>query len=113
MAILDVSKYFEEIASVTGEGSKRKKERLIQGLLHQATPREAKYILRILLGEMRIGAVEGVVLEAISESSSIDLDLVRRSNMLRANLGEVARIALKQGREGLEKVGIARALHAY
>jgi len=55
---------------------------------------------------MRIGAVEGVVLEAISEATGIELSLVQRSNMLLGNLGEVARVALKQGRDGLDRVGV-------
>jgi len=55
---------------------------------------------------MRIGVVEGILLEAIADASSVELDLVRRGNMLLGNLGEVARLAVTQGRTGLEKVGV-------
>ncbi len=106
LTLLEVERYFENIAAARGKGSRGKKESLVQGLMHQASPLEARYIIRILLGEMRIGAVEGVMLEAISEASSTDLDLVRRGNMLLGNLGEVARIALKHGAEGLGRIEI-------
>lgn len=58
------------------------------------------------MGEMRIGAVEGILLASISAASSILLDLLRRGNMLRGDVGEVARIALKEGRAGIEKISI-------
>jgi DNA ligase-1 len=106
LTILEVSKTFDAIAKATGPGSRAKKEALLEGLLRRATSKEAKYLLRILTGEMRIGAVEGVAMEGISEASKADLKLVQRANMLLGNLGEVAEIALAQGAEGLKRVGL-------
>jgi len=106
LTIMDVSKTFDAIAKASGTGSRAKKEALLEGLLRRTSPKEAKYLFRILTGEMRIGAVEGVVMEGISEASSADLTLVRRANMLLGNLGEVAKIALTRGTEGLTRVGL-------
>jgi len=106
LTILEVAKTFDAIARASGPGSRARKEGLVGGLLRRATPKEAKYLVRILTGEMRIGAVEGVVMEGISEASKADLTLVRRANMLLGNLGEVAGIALTQGVEGLKGVGL-------
>ena len=106
LTISGVYRKFEEIARLSGKGSRMKKESLLESLLGQATPVEAKYLTKIIFEEMQIGVVEGVMLDAIAEASSVNRDLVRRSHMFLGNLGEVARIALKQGRIGLEGIGI-------
>jgi DNA ligase-1 len=104
LTIKQVAKCFDAIASASGSGSRAKKEALIEGLLGRAEIGETAFIFRILSGEMRIGAVEGMVTEAISEASGLDLEIVQRANMLRGNLGEVAMLAMTGGEEGLSKV---------
>jgi len=106
LTISGVYRKFEEIARFSGKGSRMKKESLLESLLGQAAPVEAKYLAKIIIGEMQIGVVEGVMLDAIAEASSVNQDLVRRSHMFLGNLGEVARIALRQGQIGLEGIGI-------
>jgi DNA ligase-1 len=106
-SILTVSRYFNEISKTKGKRSRQKKHNLVRSLLNQATTLERKYLIRILMGEMRIGVVEGVTMEAIADAASVDLQLVRRGNMLLGNLGEVARLALIHGAEGLKKVNIS------
>lgn len=106
LTILEVNKYFKDISSARGSGSRRRKTDLIQRLFSQASLLEGKYLTRIIMGEMRIGAVEGVVLESISIATSTPLDLVRRGNMLLGNIGEVAKIALKEGEKGVNKISI-------
>lgn len=106
LTILGVEKYFSDIAQVTGKESRNKKKRLIRDLLNQADSLEAKYIVRVLLREMRIGVFEGIALDAISEASGIHIDLIRRGNMLLGNLGKVAEIALKRGKNGLIRIDI-------
>ena len=106
LTILGVVKIFDAIASISGPGSRTRKESLLESLFSRASTEEAQYLARLLMAEMRIGAVEGVVLEAVAEASGIDLETVRRANMLLGSLGEVAEIALSQGKEGLLKVGL-------
>lgn len=106
LTISGVYRKFEEIARFSGKGSRMKKESLLESLLGQAAPVEAKYLAKIIIGEMQIGVVEGVMLDAIAEASSVNQDLVRRSHMFLGNLGEVARIALRQEQIGLEGIGI-------
>ena len=62
--------------------------------------------MRIIFGEMRIGAVEGVVLEAIAAASNIRLDDVRRAYMLLGDLGRVAKLSLTEGFTGVQAVGV-------
>ena len=105
LTINDVAKAFNAIADASGSGSRRKKESLVEGLLGRADPAESKCLFRILGGEMRIGAVEGVVMEAISEASDTELASVQRANMLVGSLGEVAEIAMSDGEAGLKGIG--------
>jgi len=106
LTILQVYKYLEEIAAVSGKGSRKRKEALLKSLFSQASPTEAEYLTRILFGEMRIGVNEGMMLEAIAEAAEIDLRLVRRSHMMLGDLGEVAFRALKEGEAGLQRVSV-------
>jgi len=101
---LEVRRSFELIAETSGYGSREKKERLLGTLLGAATPLEAKYIVKILIGEMRTGFHEGLMELAVSKAFSISHDLVSRASMFTGDIGEVAAIARIQGREGIEKL---------
>ncbi len=106
LTILAVHRLFTEVAAVQGPRSRRRKEELIEGLLSQATPLERKYLTRLILGEMRIGVVDGVALEAAADAAAVDAGLVRRAVMLRGDLGQVAALALTQGATGLRHVRV-------
>src|SRR5947199_3843126 len=60
----------------------------------------------MLLGEMRIGVVEGVLLDAIAKASEVPRQLVRRAHMLHGDIGDVAKIAMTEGSVAIEKVGL-------
>ena len=106
VTILEVYRTFEKIANASGSGSRQRKETLLDTLLGRLSRKEADYLMRIVFGEMRIGAVEGVVLDAIAEASSINPDKVRRANMLLGSLPKVAELALTKGRPGVGAVGL-------
>lgn len=107
LTIEDVMRTFDAVAAASGAGSRVKKESLIEGLLGRAGPRESRCLFHILSGEMRIGAVEGVVMEAISKAASADSALIQRAGMLLGSLGEVAKVALTQGESGLKGVALS------
>ena len=104
LPLLEVYSTFEEIAQAVGPGSRRRKEELLASLLWRATPVEAKYVVKNVLGEMRHGASEGIVLEAIAQAAEVPRKLVQRANMLCGDLGQVASLALTQGQPGLQEV---------
>jgi DNA ligase-1 len=106
LTILEVHKYFSDIAEVSGSGSRKKKENILSTLLGQAGVLERKYLLRILFKDMRIGVVEGVMLDAIAKASSSDSEIVRKSHMFLGDLGEVARVALMHGKKGLNQISM-------
>jgi DNA ligase-1 len=106
VTILEVYRTFDKIAHASGPGSRQRKETLLNTLLSRLPRTDADYLMRILFGEMRIGAVEGVVLDAIAQAASIDSEKVRRANMLLGSLPKVAELALAGGREKIENVGV-------
>jgi len=96
LTILEVYRTFEKIARAAGAGSRQRKETLLDTLLSRLSSEERDYLMRIVFGEMRIGAVEGVVLDAIAEAASINLESIRRANMLLGSLPKVAELALTE-----------------
>lgn len=101
LTILEVRRIFEHIAEIKGQGSKDKKERLIEALLGRATPLEAKYLVKIMIGEMRTGFQEGLMEAAISRAFFVPLKEVQTASMLTSDVGEVARLCRKHGRKGI------------
>jgi DNA ligase-1 len=104
MTILEVRRNLEAIAETAGYGSRERKERILETLLGTATPLEVKYIVKVLIGEMRTGFYEGLMELAVSEAFNIPPDAVRTASMLTGDIGEVARIAKVQGKEGVLKL---------
>ena len=103
LTILGVYRAFETIAQEKGKGSRGRKEALLKSLLSQASPLEAKYLVKDILGEMRHGAGEGILIDSIAQASGTKKTLVRRANMFLGDLGEVALLALERGQAGLER----------
>jgi DNA ligase-1 len=105
LTILEVRRSLEAIADAEGQGSREKKERLITALLSQATPVEAKYLVKVFTGEMRTGFHEGLMEQAVAKAFDVPLKLVQGVSMALGDLGEVAFRAKTLGLEGLETVG--------
>lgn len=104
MTILEVRRSLEAIAETSGYGSRERKERLLETLLGGATSLEAKYIVKIMIGEMRTGFHEGLMELAVSKAFNVPHDVVRRAGMLTGDVGEVAAIAKTRGREVISKL---------
>jgi DNA ligase-1 len=106
VTILEVYDTFNKIATASGTGSKQRKENMIDVLLSRLPDVDAQCLMRIVFGEMRIGAVEGVVLDAVRGATSADPDLVRRAYMLMGDVSKVAELALTEGSEALKQIGV-------
>jgi len=104
LVIPEVYRVFEAIAETSGPGSRERKEAMLRSLLERATPLEAKYIAKDVLGEMRHGASEGLLMEAIAQAVGVKGEQVRRACFLCGDIGEVAGLALTKGEEGLKQV---------
>ena len=105
LSVADLDGMLDAVAGASGEGSTQRRLDLLGGFLAQATAAEADFVRRLLVGELRQGASEGVVVEAVARAASVPAASVRRSLMLVGDLGETAGVALSQGRPGLEAVG--------
>ena len=91
----------QRLANATGKGSAHVKERILRDLFAQGTVEEQEFLLRVLTGELRQGALEGLVTEAVGQAAGLEGEAVRRATMLAADLGRVARAALIRGAAGL------------
>jgi DNA ligase-1 len=103
----------QKLATITGEGSQEKKLSLIAGLLTFAKPKEARYIVRTILGELRIGVAEGIIRDAIVEAflpkgtekeKEASVEAIDYAWNILSDFGEVARIAKEKGVNGLKQV---------
>jgi DNA ligase-1 len=106
LRIEDVYDTLGRIAQASGSKSRDRKLSLLQTILTQASPVEAEFLTRMMLGEMRIGVVEGVLLDAIAEASGVSRELVRRANMLHGDVGDVANLAMSRGVPALERISL-------
>ncbi len=105
LTILEVRNTLETIAEIGGKGSREKKERLIETLLSQASPVEAKYLVKIFIGEMRTGFHEGLMEQALAKAFQLPLKSVQEASMIAGDIGQVAAIARMEGKEGLSNLG--------
>jgi DNA ligase-1 len=106
LTIRDVYNTLERIAQSSGSKSRDRKLSLLQTILTQASPVEAEFLTRMMLGQMRIGVVEGVLLDAVAESAGVPRDLVRRAHMLHGDIGDVAGLAMSKGAAALESISL-------
>lgn len=106
LTIKRLREILDEIASSSGEGSRKKKILLLTGLYGQATQLEAKFITRLLMNEMRLGVGEGIVRDAIAKAFGVSEEIVERAYMITNDLGKVAVAAKTSGEQGLKAMKI-------
>jgi len=96
----------DAIAREGGEGSQDRKIRLLSDLLGNATPKEAKYIVRMVVGKMRLGLADMTIVDALAATfgSKAERDRVERAYNVSSDLGEVARMIAAKGLEGLDSI---------
>jgi DNA ligase 1 len=90
VGILEVDRTFRQIAATRGPAEKAA---IVRDLLSRATPLEAKYIVKIMTGDLRIGLKESLVEEAIAKAHGSTLPEVQRANMLLGDIGGTLRLA--------------------
>ena len=106
ITIAEFDELLDRLAATSGAGSANGRGRELRDLTARATEREQGFLGRVLLGEMRTGALEGVVTDAIARAADRPGDVVRRAAMLSGDLGETARLALTGTGAELEAVGL-------
>ena len=101
LTLSDVDQCLSELLATRGSGSARRRAQLLTELFAQASAAEQEFLLRLLVGELRAGALAGVMLEAIAEAAQLTAATVRRAAMYAPDLGALARAALGGGEEAL------------
>ena len=99
LSLDDVDRAFERLASISGKGSAGERARTLRELFERATHAEQDFIRRLIAGELRQGALEGVLVEAVARAANLPSAQVRRAAMMAGDLGPVAQAALS-GNEG-------------
>jgi DNA ligase 1 len=101
LTVHDVDHAVADVAGTTGPGSVGARRDRLAELFGRATETEAGFLRRLLLGELRQGALEGVMTDAIARAAAVPVADVRRAAMLSGDLCETARLALTGGRDAL------------
>jgi DNA ligase-1 len=103
LQLLEVDRLLDELADIRGSGSSARRGAALQALFGRATRDEQEFLIRLLVGELRQGALAGVMIDAIGAVTNVPLPEVRRAAMYEGNLGAIARAGLEAGAPGLTR----------
>lgn len=103
LSIAEVDGALSGIAGIRGAGSTASRASALAGLFSRATQAEQHFLLRLLTGELRQGALAGVMVDAIALAAEVPVTQVRRAAMYSKSLGAVARAALLEGTPALSR----------
>jgi DNA ligase-1 len=101
LSLVEVDTAFARVGALSGPGSQRERRALLADLFGRATEVEQRFLRQLLTGELRQGALEGVMVDAVARAAGLPGRDVRRALMLRGELGAVATAALADGAPGL------------
>jgi ATP-dependent DNA ligase I len=106
LTVLAVDAAFSRIGAVTGKGSAAERKRLVGELFGAATEQEQYFLVRLLSGELRQGALDGVMTDAVAKAAAVPAAEVRRAVMLSGSLAVASAAALGGGSEALATFGL-------
>jgi DNA ligase-1 len=106
LTVTDLDRALDQIVATTGSGSAAGRDAILRDFLGRATPEETDFVRRLIGGELRQGALAGLMADAVARAASVPAALVRRAAMLSGDLGRVAALALTDGADGLRAVGL-------
>ena len=106
LTLLDVDRALSVVAAERGTGSTERRVSELSRLYGRAAPEERRFLSQLLIGELRQGALEGILLDAIATASGLPADEVRQAFMFASNIGDLARAALEEGAAGLARFSL-------
>jgi DNA ligase-1 len=106
LEVLQVDARLRRIGAIAGTGSQARRHDELEALFAAATEPEQAFLARLLVGELRQGALEGVMADAIAHAAGLPAPDVRRAAMLAGDLRAVAVTALTEGEQGLRRFGL-------
>jgi DNA ligase 1 len=105
LTVGDLDDGIAEIQGARGSGSAAKRRRILDELLGRATEGEAEFVRRLFTGELRQGALAGLMVDAVAKAAGVSGEIARRALMLSGDLPRTAEIAMTEGESGLRAVG--------
>ncbi|MGA2008971.1 MAG: ATP-dependent DNA ligase [Solirubrobacteraceae bacterium] len=106
LTVADLDRAIGELAADSGIGSATRRRGLLADVLARATAPEAEFIKRLLTGDLRQGALAGVMADAVAGAAGVSATVARRALMLSGDLTRMAEIAFGGGDEGLRAIGL-------
>jgi DNA ligase-1 len=106
LELLDIDRALESIAAVQGPGSEQRRRELLNVMLTRATQEEQQFLTRLLLGELRQGALEGLMLDGLAKASGLKTERIRRAAMMAGGAAQIARAVLEEGESGLSRFDV-------
>ena len=106
LEVAEIDRIFESITKIQGSGSQRQRIELLSGLFARATEPEQPFLTGLLMGELRQGALEGIMVDAVAKASGVPVDRVRRAVMLAGGIAVVARALMEKGEAGLHSYDV-------
>jgi DNA ligase-1 len=106
VGVLELDAVLTQLAATSGAGSVARRDATLRALFARLTAEEATFVFRLLTGELRQGALAGVMAEAIALAYDVPAALVRRAAMLAGELAHVASTARAAGAAGLGAIGL-------
>jgi DNA ligase-1 len=106
LAIEELDRAMTDVQAATGPGSAARRTAILGELLGRATEQEADFVKRLFTGELRQGALAGLMVDAVAKAAGVSAELARRALMLSGDLTQTAEIAMTEGEEGLREVGL-------
>src|SRR2546428_2398542 len=103
LELREVDSSFEGVAAAAGSCSSAARVQVLRALLGRATREERDFLVRLMFGELRQGALEGVLMEAVARASGVAAARIRRAAMLAGDLAVVASAALAGGEHALSR----------
>jgi DNA ligase-1 len=107
VTVLELDEILTTLAGTSGPGSQGARSGLLTDLFTRSTEAEVDFTKRLLTGELRQGALAGVMTDAIAKAAGVPLATVRRAAMLSGDLGRTAVVALTEGEAALEAIQLA------
>jgi DNA ligase-1 len=106
LRVLDVDDVFAAVAATKGKGASAERARRLAALFARATAEERDFLARLIVGELRQGALKGLMLEAVAAAAALPVEEVRKAAMSAGGMAEVAQAALAEGAAGLARFSI-------
>jgi len=106
LTLAGLDQALSELAKQQGQGSAERRARGLRALLERAEPPGREFLFALLTGEVRQGALDGLVLEAIAKAAALPAAEVRQASMFAPSIGALARAALEQGSAGLARFSL-------